>query len=78
MKSWYAWCGVGAIVDLDEGWPASTRAEALDVFRRRYTTDSRDWSLWERDGPTAMLLGIVHGSAADGTRVFQLIDPERL
>lgn len=77
MTEYYAWCGLGPVerFDGDDFPQASTVAEAIDIFRQRYTKDDKDWTLWSRDGLKTTLLGIVHDAHSGGNRTFQFIDP---
>jgi hypothetical protein len=52
MRSWYLWCGVGAIEDL-EG--VQERADAIELLKAKF---GADWTLWERNGDRAILLGV--------------------
>jgi hypothetical protein len=52
LKTWYLWAGVGAIEDLVD---VDSREDAVAHLRNRFY---KDWTLWEREGTTATLLGV--------------------
>jgi hypothetical protein len=74
--NYYGWCGIGAIIDLEDmvdgGVSWVNEAVAKDLFltwllkTHKEKVVSHDWTLWRRNGEECQLLMVVHASPWTG------------